>query len=65
VRQIMQCGLYPHRGGSMGFYPIKPEVRSPNEQWHEAGYLISMFGNGPRHLPIRSPRPSNIVSGTS
>ena len=51
VRQTMQCGLYPHRSGSMGFYPIKPEVRSLNEQLHDAGYLISMFGKGPHHLP--------------
>jgi N-sulfoglucosamine sulfohydrolase len=51
VRQTMQCGLYPHRSGSMGFYPIKPEVRTLNEQLHAAGYLISMFGKGPHHLP--------------
>ena len=24
VRQIMQTGLYPHRNGAMGFFPIKP-----------------------------------------
>jgi N-sulfoglucosamine sulfohydrolase len=51
VRQTMQTGLYPHRSGSMGFYPIKSEVRTLNEQLHAAGYLISMFGKGPHHLP--------------
>ncbi len=44
VRQIMQTGLYPHRNGSMGFFPLKPEVRTLNQQLHDAGYLISMFG---------------------
>ena len=51
VRQIMQTGLYPHRNGSMGFFPIKPEVRTLNQQLHEAGYLISMFGKGIHHMP--------------
>ena len=51
VRQTMQTGLYPHRSGSMGFYPIKPEVRTLNQQLHDAGYLISMFGKGKHHLP--------------
>ena len=51
VRQTMQTGLYPHRSGSMGFFPIKPEVRTLNQQLHAAGYLISMFGKGKHHLP--------------
>jgi N-sulfoglucosamine sulfohydrolase len=51
VRQIMQTGLFPHRNGSMGFFPIKPEVRTLNQQLHDAGYLISMFGKGRHHLP--------------
>lgn len=51
VRQIMQTGLYPHRNGAMGFFPIKREVRTLNEQLHDAGYLISMFGKGPHHQP--------------
>jgi len=51
VRQIMQTGLYPHRNGSMGFFPIKREVRTLNEQLHDAGYLISMFGKNNHHLP--------------
>jgi N-sulfoglucosamine sulfohydrolase len=51
VRQTMQCGLYPHRSGSMGFFPIKPEVRTLNQQLHDAGYLISMFGKGKHHQP--------------
>ncbi len=51
VRQTMQTGLYPHRSGSMGFFPIKPEVRTLNQQLHNAGYLISMFGKCKHHLP--------------
>lgn len=49
VRQTMFCGLYPHRSGSMGFFGIKPEVRTLNEQLRDAGYLISCFGKG-KHL---------------
>jgi N-sulfoglucosamine sulfohydrolase len=51
VRQIMQTGLYPHRNGAMGFFPIKPEVRTLNQQLHAAGYLISMFGKNNHHQP--------------
>ena len=47
----MQTGLYPHRNGSMGFFPIKPEVRTLNQQLHDAGYLISMFGKNNHHQP--------------
>jgi len=49
VRQTMLTGLYPHRSGSMGFFPVKPEVRTLNEELRDAGYLISRFGKG-RHL---------------
>ena len=49
VRQTMFTGLYPHRSGSMGFFPVKPEVRTLNEQLRDAGYLISRFGKG-KHL---------------
>ena len=49
VRQTMFCGLYPHRSGSMGFFPVKPNVRTLNQQLRDAGYLISRFGKG-RHL---------------
>lgn len=51
VRQVMQTGLYPHRSGSMGFFPIRSDVRTLNEQLHQAGYLISMYGKGPHHQP--------------
>ena len=51
ARQIMQTGLYPHRSGAMGFFPIRPEVRTLNQQLHDAGYLISMFGKGNHHEP--------------
>ena len=36
----MHTGLYPHRNGAMGFFPLKPEVRTLNQQLHDAGYLI-------------------------
>jgi N-sulfoglucosamine sulfohydrolase len=49
VRQTMFCGLYPHRSGSMGFFPVKPEVTTLNERFRDAGYLISRFGKG-KHL---------------
>jgi len=35
----------------MGFFPLKPGVRTLNQQLHEAGYLISMFGKGVHHQP--------------
>lgn len=52
VRQIMQTGLYPHRNGSMGFFPLKSEVRTLNEQLHDEGYLISMFGKRLHNQPF-------------
>ncbi len=51
VREIMHTGLYPHRNGAMGFFPIKPEVRTLNQQLHDAGYLISMLGKNPHYQP--------------
>ncbi len=51
VRQIIQTGLYPHRSGAMGFFPVKPEVRTLNQQLHDAGYRISMFGKNNHHQP--------------
>jgi len=49
VRQTMFCGLYPHRSGSMGFFAVKPGVRTLNQQLRDAGYLISRFGKA-NHL---------------
>lgn len=51
VREIMHTGLYPHRNGAMGFLPLKPEVRTLNQQLHDAGYLISMIGKRPHYQP--------------
>jgi N-sulfoglucosamine sulfohydrolase len=51
VREIMHTGLYPHRNGAMGFFPLKTEVRTLNQQLHDAGYLISMFGKNPHYQP--------------
>ena len=30
---------------------MKPEVRTLNQQLHDAGYLISMFGKNPHYQP--------------
>lgn len=54
VRQIMHTGMYPHRNGSMGFFPLKPEVRTMNQQFHAAGYLISMIGKNPHYQPAEN-----------
>jgi len=51
VRQTMFCGLYPHRSGSMGFFPVKPHVRTLHQQLRQAGYLISRFGKGKHMQP--------------
>ena len=51
VREIMHTGLYPHRNGAMGFFPLKPQVRTLNQQLHDAGYLISMIGKNPHYQP--------------
>jgi N-sulfoglucosamine sulfohydrolase len=44
VRQTMFCGLYPHRSGSTGFTPVKPNVRTLHQQLRDAGYIISCYG---------------------
>ena len=54
VREIMHTGLYPHRNGAMGFFPLKPEVRTLNQQLHDAGYLISMLGKNPHYQPAEN-----------
>lgn len=51
VREIMHTGLYPHRNGAMGFFPLKSGVRTLNQQLHDAGYLISMIGKNPHYQP--------------
>lgn len=50
-RQVMFTGMYPHRSGSVGFFPLRPEVRTLQQQLHDAGYLISAFGKNPHHKP--------------
>lgn len=51
VRQTMLCGLYPHRSGSLGFFPVRPGVRTLNQRLRDAGYLISRFGKGKHMQP--------------
>lgn len=48
-RQVMLTGRYPHRSGSMGFFLLNAEVRTLNDQLHDAGYLISTLGKNPHH----------------
>ena len=50
-RQTMLTGLYPHRSGSMGFFPLKTDARTLNAQLHDAGYLISTLGKNAHHQP--------------
>ncbi len=64
-RQVMLTGLYPHRSGSMGFFPLKPEVRTLNEQLHEAGYLISTFGKNAHHQPAEKFHADPATDGIS
>ena len=52
VRQTMLCGLYPHRSGSMGFFPVRPDVRTLNQELRKAGYLTSCYGKT-KHLQPR------------
>ena len=54
VREVMHTGLYPHRNGAMGFFPLKPGVRTLNQQLHDAGYLISMIGKNPHYQPAEN-----------
>ncbi len=51
TRQVMFTGRYPHRSGSMGFFPLRPEVRTLQQQLREAGYLIATLGKNPHHQP--------------
>ena len=51
VRQTLMSGLYPQRSGSMGFMPLKPEVCTVSQRFHDAGYLISMIGKNPHYQP--------------
>lgn len=51
VRQTMFCGLYPHRSGSFGFFPVHPEVVTLHMRLREAGYVISRFGKGKHMQP--------------
>ncbi len=51
VRQTMLTGLYPHRSGSLGFFPIQPHVRTLNQQFRDAGYKLAMLGKNPHYQP--------------
>jgi N-sulfoglucosamine sulfohydrolase len=66
-RQVMLTGRYPHRSGSMGFFPLNAEVRTLNDQLHDAGYLISTLGKNPHHQPADDKiarHPSKLAEAT-
>ena len=43
-RQTMFTGRYPHRTGSMGFFPLQTEVRTLQQQLHEQSqHLMQKF----------------------
>jgi len=52
VRATMSTGLYPQNNGARGFQPIGDDVRTMNQVFDEAGYLISMFGKTPHYKPF-------------
>lgn len=52
VRATMSTGMYPQNNGARGFEPIKQNVQTINELFHEAGYLISMLGKTPHYKPF-------------
>jgi N-sulfoglucosamine sulfohydrolase len=64
-RQVMLTGLYPHRNGSMGFFPLDPEVRTLNDQLHDAGYLISTLGKNAHHQPAEKFHADPATDGIS
>ncbi len=64
-RQVMLSGLYPHRNGSMGFFPLDPEVRTLNDQLHDAGYLISTLGKNVHHQPAEKFHSDPATDGIS
>jgi N-sulfoglucosamine sulfohydrolase len=65
ARQGMFCGLYPHRNGSMGFFPLRPEVVTLQMRLHEAGYLISAFGKNRHHQPAEKFHADPATDGIS
>lgn len=64
-RQVMLTGLYPHRNGSMGFFPLKPDARTLNDQLHDAGYLISVLGKNSHHQPAEKFHADPAADGIS
>lgn len=43
-RECLMTGRYPHRNGAIGFYPVRPEVPTLQEQLKKAGYLLGILG---------------------
>lgn len=65
ARQGIFSGLHPHRNGSMGFFPLKPEVVTLQMRLHEAGYLISAFGKNRHHQPAEKFHADPAIDGIS
>lgn len=64
-RQVMLTGQYPHRNGSMGFFPLKTDARTLNDQLHDAGYLISVLGKNSHHQPAEKFHADPATDGIS
>ena len=64
-RQVMLTGRYPHRSGSMGFYPLTAETRTLNQQLHDAGYLIATLGKNAHHQPAEKFHADPATDGIS
>lgn len=64
-RQVMLTGKYPHRNGSMGFFPLQPDTRTLNDQLHDAGYLIATFGKNSHHQPVEKFHADPATDGIS
>ena len=45
-RATILSGRYPHRNGTLGFYPMNDDVPTLNEALTKAGYLTGLCGKG-------------------
>lgn len=43
-RECLMTGRYPHRNGATGFYPVRADVPTLQEQLKQAGYVLGILG---------------------
>ncbi len=43
-RECLMTGRYPHRNGAIGFYPVRADVPTLQEQLKAAGYYLGIMG---------------------